>query len=541
MYLSLYRKWRPTTFDDVCGQNEITDILKYEVANGKISHAHLFCGSRGTGKTSCAKILAKAINCENPKNGNPCNVCEACRSVDAGTATDVIEMDAASNTGVDNVRDIKEEIIFTPASLKYRVYIVDEVHMMSGGAFNALLKTLEEPPSHVVFILATTELQKLPSTIISRCQRFDFRRMTTDVIVSRLKYVAENEGIELEDGGARIIAKSAQGGMRDALSLLELCGGMKERIDESLVTKILGVGNKDSIKALITAVINKDYSALYSYVSDIVMSAKDLSVYWREIIEYYRDIMVAKTIGANAKSYLDLTDSEMEALTELSKSFSLEQLLYHSKLLEEALYNMSKAGASKRSIAELTLTRMCEPRLSATPESLLARIYDLENTVSLLKHGIAVPSAEQNVVFQKAEEDNKSQTKNSAEPSIQQKSEKPKKTDTPKTSTNDFRILGCWSEVTEALGKTKSSLAGLLDGSVCYVNGATYLIKVKNKFLVNMIASNDNIAAIKATIISVADFSAPPESITVEADDENKLNANLLMEELVRDNQGDIF
>ncbi len=536
MYLSLFRKWRPTTFDDVCGQNEITDILKYEVANKKTSHAYLFCGSRGTGKTSCAKILAKAINCENSKDGNPCNECEACRSIDLGIATDVIEMDAASNTGVDNVRDIKEEIIFTPASLKYRVYIIDEVHMMSGGAFNALLKTLEEPPSHVVFILATTELQKLPSTIISRCQRFDFRRMTTDVIVSRLKYVAENEGLDLETGGARIIAKSAQGGMRDALSLLELCGGMKEKIDETLVTKILGIGNRDSIKSLITAITKKDYATLYSHVSEIVMSAKDLSVHWREIIEFYRDMMVAKTIGKNAKFYLDLTDAELEMLSELSASFSMEQMLYHSKLLEEALYNMSKSGASKRSIAELTLTRMCDPRLSATPESLLARIYELENAVSLLKCGInAAPS-----------------TRTADAPKVTETQDTPRqndKTNTPtqdskrsevqkeKSNSTDFRILGCWSEVTESLSKTKGSLAGLLDGSICYVNGAVYLIKVKNKFLANMISSDENISAIKASIISFADFSAPPEKIIIEANDENKLNANLLMEELVRDNQ----
>ncbi len=528
MYLSLYRKWRPNTFDDVCGQNEITDILKYEVANNKISHAYLFCGSRGTGKTSCAKILAKAINCENPQNGNPCNCCEACRSIDSGIATDVIEMDAASNTGVDNVRDIKEEIVFTPALLKYRVYIVDEVHMMSGGAFNALLKTLEEPPSHVVFILATTELQKLPSTIISRCQRFDFRRMTTDVIVSRLKYVASEEGIELADDGARIIARTAQGGMRDALSLLELCGGMKERIDESLVSKILGVGNRDSIRQLVDAILKKDYSTIYSHISDIVMSAKDLSVYWRELVEFYRDIMVTKTIGSNnAKGYLDLTDNEAESLVAYAKAFSMEQLLYHSKMLEEAQFNMSRAGVSKRSIAELALTRMCEPRLSSTPESLLARIYELENSVAALKHGIVIPDANVDAPKEFVAETAKTPTKDTADTNPA-----PAKNEVKPTSTNDFRALGCWTDILESLGKTKSSLAGLLGNSACYVNGSTYLIKVNNPFAVSMVSREDSISAIKTAIISSGDFSHAPERIVVESEGENQLNANLLMQEL---------
>jgi DNA polymerase-3 subunit gamma/tau len=534
MYLSLYRKWRPTTFDDVCGQDEITDILKYEVANKKTSHAYLFCGSRGTGKTSCAKILAKAINCESPKDGNPCNCCPSCRSIDLGTATDVIEMDAASNTGVDNVRDIKEEIIFTPASLKFRVYIIDEVHMMSGGAFNALLKTLEEPPSHVVFILATTELQKLPSTIISRCQRFDFRRMTTEVIVSRLKYVAENENIQLESDGARLIAKSAQGGMRDALSLLELCAGMKETINESLVTKILGIGNRDSIRDLVISILNKDYSALYSHISDIVMSAKDISVYWKEIIEFYRDILVTKNLGAKAKAYLDLTDAEAETLQALAKAFSSEQLLFHSKMLEEAFYNMGKANVSKRSIAELTLTRMCDARLTTTPESLLARIFELENTVSLLKHGIKQSDTTD---FQQSNSTDVTSTdlpNTSKAPPISPEKASNEKTVT-KANTDDFRMLFCWNEILESIGKTKKGLYGLLDSSSCYVNNNTYVIKVKNPFLAKMIASEENLSSIKAAMISTGELN-PPEKIIVESEQENTLNANFLIEELAKDN-----
>ena len=220
-YRALYRKWRPVDFDDVSGQRATTDILKYEVASNKISHAYLFCGSRGTGKTSCAKILAKAVNCLQPRDGNPCNCCSACRSIEMGVATDVIEMDAASNNGVGNVRDMKDEIAFTPAELKYRVYIIDEVHMMSGSAFNALLKTLEEPPSYVVFILATTEFNKLPTTIVSRCQRFDFRRMTTEVIVERLMKISKAEGIDITEEGAYGIATRSRGTPRIANRLLK--------------------------------------------------------------------------------------------------------------------------------------------------------------------------------------------------------------------------------------------------------------------------------------------------------------------------------
>ena len=244
MHQALYRKWRPQVFDDVYGQEHITSILKYETENHKFSHAYLFCGSRGTGKTTCAKILAKAVNCESPVNGSPCNKCASCMAVDSGAATDVLEMDAASNNGVENIRDIRDEVVYTPSSLKYRVYIVDEVHMLSGSAFNALLKTLEEPPSHVVFILATTELHKLPATIISRCQRFDFRRIATDTLVSRLSYIAERENISAQPEALRAIAKLAQGGMRDAISLLELCAGNHTTVTEELVAATVGSGGK---------------------------------------------------------------------------------------------------------------------------------------------------------------------------------------------------------------------------------------------------------------------------------------------------------
>lgn len=391
-YRALYRKWRPRDFDGVCGQDSITDILKYEVENNKLSHAYLFSGSRGTGKTSCAKILAKAVNCEKPCGGNPCNECEACRSIDMGIATDVIEMDAASNNGIGDVRDMQDEIAFTPALLKYRVYIIDEVHMMSGQAFNALLKTLEEPPTYVIFILATTEYNKLPTTIVSRCQRFDFRRISTDIIMSRLLAMSEAENIEITEDAARVIARISRGGMRDAISLLELCAGAHAKIDEELVFSTVGSGNRDSAYKLISAIAKSDFTTVYEIVNDIVMKSGDLSVFWQEIIDSYRDIMVVKN-SENAKRYLDLTDTEYAALCGMAAEFTPARLFYHVRLLEEAMADMQRAVNSKRSVAEIALTRMCDPRLSASAEALSVRIEELEREISMIKLGVPMAPA----------------------------------------------------------------------------------------------------------------------------------------------------
>ena len=383
-YRALYRKYRPVDFDDVSGQSATVDILKYQVANKKVSHAYLFCGSRGTGKTSCAKILAKAVNCLAPKNGNPCNECEACRSIDAGVATDVIEMDAASNNGVGNVRDMKEEIAFTPAELKYRVYIIDEVHMMSPSAFNALLKTLEEPPSYVVFILATTEFNKLPTTIVSRCQRYDFRRLSVDDITARLFKISEAEGFDLTQEGAAVIARAAEGGMRDAISLLDLCAGSRRRIDADLVFETVGRGNRSTVYALLGSILHSDYGKVYSVIADTVRLGSDLTVFWQELLDAYRDVMVVKNTK-NARDYLDLTDSEYEQLSVLASEFSMSKLIYHTSVLESSLADLIRARESKRSVAEIALTRMCDARLGKGEESLLARLDELESTVSRLK------------------------------------------------------------------------------------------------------------------------------------------------------------
>ena len=381
MHQALYRKWRPRTFDDVCGQDHITSVLRYQVANTAFSHAYLFCGSRGTGKTSCAKILAKAVNCESPVNGSPCGTCAACRAIDSGAATDVLEMDAASNNGVESIRDIRDEVVYTPSSLRYRVYIVDEVHMLSVSAFNALLKTLEEPPAHVIFILATTELHKLPATIISRCQRFDFRRIATPVLAARILHIAKSEGFELEDAAAERIAKTAQGGMRDAISLLELCASAHRRIDIATVNEMMGSVGREGVLPVLRAIVNADYDAIFAAIDAAVCSSRDLAVFWQDLLSLYRDMLVMKTTD-NAARYLDLTDTEAAQLTELAGAFSRATLLAHCRLLEDALFAMQRANAVKRTVAELTLLRMCDPVLDTTPEGLLARVAKLEDALA---------------------------------------------------------------------------------------------------------------------------------------------------------------
>lgn len=390
MHQALYRKWRPQTFEDVYGQDHITKVLKYEAEHGLFSHAYLFCGSRGTGKTTCAKILARVVNCEHPVNGSPCGECEACKLIETSTVTDILEMDAASNNSVDNIRDIRDEVVYLPSSLRYRVYIIDEVHMLSGSAFNALLKTLEEPPAHVIFILATTELHKLPSTIISRCQRFDFRRIAIHDLMKRLLQIAEAENIEIDNDAAFLIAKMAQGGMRDSISLLELCAGSHERITVDLVNEAVGSTGRSAMIGVVRAIVGRDYETILSEINRVVQSSQDIRVFWQDLISLYRDLLVFRT-SQNASAYLDLTESEADELKALATLFTKETLLQHSKLLEDALFSMQKSADIRRITAEFTLLRLCEPALSTSPESMLSRISELERTVDMLKRN-SVPS-----------------------------------------------------------------------------------------------------------------------------------------------------
>ena len=387
MYLSLYRKWRPKTFDEMSGQEHITAILKKQCENNRVSHAYLFCGTRGTGKTSSAKILAKAVNCENPINGNPCNQCSACRSIDSGTATDVLEIDAASNNRVDNIRDLRDEVVFPPSVLKKRVYIIDEVHMLTDSAFNALLKTLEEPPEYIVFILATTELNELPPTIISRCIRFDFSRIDEEAVKARIEYVAKEESIKLDEGVSSLLAKLADGSMRDALSLLEACAnGNFDLLTQEIVRNVLGLAGDEMIFGLLHAISEKNVPDAIEIVSQIHRSSKDISVFIDDLSLTLRDLIIDKQLTKFGKS-----SRIKKNYSHVVEEFSIEQLFYISSVLEETQSRITKYAMNKRTVLEMAIIRMCDKSLSDSPKALSARICELEKKLSVLAATGVVP------------------------------------------------------------------------------------------------------------------------------------------------------
>ena len=516
-HLALYRKWRPQTFNEVCGQDHITSVLKYEAENRLFSHAYLFCGSRGTGKTTCAKILAKAVNCENPQGGNPCGVCDACRSIDSGAATDVLEMDAASNNGVENIRDIRDEVAYSPSTMRYRVYIIDEVHMLSVSAFNALLKTLEEPPEHVVFILATTELHKLPATIISRCQRFDFRRVATDEIVARLRHIATAERIAVTDEALHMLARHAQGGMRDAISLLELCAGSRVEITAEIVNSSVGTTGRTAVARTVRAIADADYDKLFDIIADAVISSKDLTVFWQELMSFYRDMLIMKT-ASNAAKYLDLTDAEAEELGELTARFSRETLLAHSNVLDSTLRSMQSSNAARRTLAEFALIKMSDGRLDTSTDALLQRIAKVEDKLRGISAGEIVASSpvqqpENNLkpVENKEEKPKKEKPaapqpkpaeESAAEPPV---SVEPTPKEPPKPAATEgkrvLKTLRIWSEIVESISREKPNISALLNSSRAYTDpDGKILIRFNNVFAVQTLEFNGGKELIRASL-----------------------------------------
>jgi len=388
-YQALYRKYRPQTFDDVSGQLAVTQTLKTQLMSGRMSHAYLFTGSRGTGKTSCAKILAKAVNCLNPDNGNPCNCCEACRAIDSGSCMDVLEIDAASNNGVDNVRDLRDDAIYTPSQVKMRVYIIDEVHMLSISAFNALLKIIEEPPEHLLFILATTELHKVPATILSRCQRFSFRRISQEDIAARLQYVAYQENIDLDDGAARVLARLADGGMRDGLSLLDQCASATTgELTTDAVYACLGIAGEQKCGELMGYIASHNTKSALELFNRLYTEGKDLGAMLDEMACLTRDLLVMKTAGNAGITMLSGVVSDKEVL-ELTKALSSAELVRMMNLLQTTLSGFTRS-ASRRMDAELCLMEMCQPELNLDAKALNARLTRLEEQI---KSGALVTAA----------------------------------------------------------------------------------------------------------------------------------------------------
>ena len=377
MYQALYRKYRPQTFDDVVGQMAVTQTLKTQLQSGKLSHAYLFTGSRGTGKTTSAKILAKAVNCENPQDGNPCNCCKACIAIDSGACMDVLEIDAASNNGVDNVRDLRDDAIYTPSQVKMRVYIIDEVHMLSISAFNALLKIIEEPPEHLLFILATTELHKVPATILSRCQRFSFRRISQEDIAARLQYVAYQEKIDLDDSAARVLARLADGAMRDGLSLLDQCASATEgEVTAERVYACLGIAGIMECGKLMEYIAQHDTGNALALVDRFYSEGKDMGALLDELACLARDFMILKTAPREGISMLSGVASD-EEVKSLAGKFSTGELARMMGIIQATAAGFTRS-TSRRMDAELCIVNLCQPELSLDAESVNSRITRLE-------------------------------------------------------------------------------------------------------------------------------------------------------------------
>ncbi len=381
MYQALYRKWRPLTFADVIGQQHIVDTLRAQLMGSRLSHAYLFCGTRGTGKTTCAKLLARAVNCENLQNGDPCGQCAACRGILEGSVLDVVEIDAASNNGVDNIRDIREQTRYAPSAVKKRVYIIDEVHMLSAGAFNALLKTLEEPPPHVLFILATTEIHKVPATILSRCQRFDFRRITPEDIAQRLAEIAAAENIPLTAGGAKLIARLADGAMRDALSMLDRTAGC-ESVDEDAVSRSIGILGADDAVRLMDCIKTDDLSGAVRHMEQAYDSGRDLSGVFDQLLGLIRDMLLMKTAKGDISAMLSPAYAVAE-VQRLCEGVAASTLIAWSRILQDSLSRLKNA-ANRRVEAELAVVRLCTMGGEAY-DSLSGRVEALEEKV---KHGV---------------------------------------------------------------------------------------------------------------------------------------------------------
>ncbi len=489
-YKALYRKYRPQTFSDVYGQDHIVETLKGELSQGKISHAYLFTGTRGTGKTSCAKILAKAVNCLSPSDGDPCLKCEACRLVAEEEATDIVELDAASNNGVDDVRVLREQVAFTPSQLKYRVYIIDEVHMLSIAAFNALLKTIEEPPEHAIFILATTEVHKLPATILSRCQRFDFKRIEPEKIVERINYIAEKEGFSVKPQAATLIAAAADGGMRDALSILDLCVSVSKDITEEVVTDVCGMSGHAYLNKLSDAIINGDASKALTLIDELHSGSVDMLRLANDLSAHFRDIMIVKTVSADKKPVV-CSENQMEIYRQKAAAFDIKDIMRCLSMLSECISSMQ--GANRRSVLEMTVIKLCTPELCTDIQSLEKRLRALEL------------GAPKRVVVAKETETVKTEEKTKTEVGVNASVDEeipPPEEEYPASAQKENTVgrekiaedspVAEWSEVLKTLSVSCPPIYGVLNGSRAFIKGQYLLIDAPNNMFRTMINGSNS-------------------------------------------------
>lgn len=532
MYQVLYRKYRPRVFADVYGQDHVTSTLKNEIKEGRISHAYLFTGSRGTGKTTCAKILAKAVNCPNAVDGEPCNACEICKGLDSGTIYDVVEIDAASNNGVDNIRDLREEVNYTPTRGKYRVYIIDEVHMLSTGAFNALLKTLEEPPAHVIFILATTEVRKLPATILSRCQRFDFKRIQPETMAVRLQQVAGLEGMELAPDAATLIARIADGALRDGLSILDQCAGRSKQITAQLVSEVAGLAGREALYRLSDAVLARDSSAAVEELAQLHENSYDMERLCVEMINHFRNFMMVKTVK-KSRELIICTDDEYKHIEESAGQFTLAQILRGLDLFQSTLVKI-KGGATPRIEMEMAFIRLCEPKLETDPDAINQRLSALERAV---QNG--VPTAPVKTVQSPAPAARPAPAQPTVPPTpqpapaaaapapepepISATSAEPVSAPVPEpapvqpeppvppepaaaapspapAADSEQQLFMQWADLMEILHRTDIALFGVLSGSQGYTRGEFFLIDSPNPTIKEFIKISTHAKAIRAAL-----------------------------------------
>lgn len=518
MYRVLYRKWRPAVFTDVSGQEHITSTLQNEVSSGRLNHAYLFTGSRGTGKTTCAKILAKAVNCLNPQNGNPCGECEICKGIDDGSILDIVEMDAASNRKIDDIRQIIDEVQFKPAKCKYRVYIVDEVHMLTTEAFNALLKTLEEPPEHVIFILATTEVHKLPQTIRSRCQRFDFHRIPPKAIADRVEYVVSQENAEITESASLMLASVADGALRDALSLLDSCLAVSSHIDEEVVRNAAGLVSKTYLFELATAIINKNPTKSLEIIDRLYSESKDMARLCDELVEHFRALMLIKTIK-NPRDILIMSDDEFEQAVTQSDYLSLADIVFYMDVLSRAYQRMGR-GTGDRTELEMALVKLSATELDGTVEALTARVTALEKAV---KRGITVnyaQPAQQSVQAEAAQSASVPNTQTKVEEPFAKPEPEHKKAPVAKPAPEVKSVaqrasvnldelydnavpFARWVEVVDSLKSVSRSIAAAFAGSTAYESGNYLLIDTNNELAFDLLRQNGRRAEIKQTLLEL--------------------------------------
>lgn len=518
MYRVLYRKWRPAVFTDVSGQEHITSTLQNEVSSGRLNHAYLFTGSRGTGKTTCAKILAKAVNCLNPQNGNPCGECEICKGIDDGSILDIVEMDAASNRKIDDIRQIIDEVQFKPAKCKYRVYIVDEVHMLTTEAFNALLKTLEEPPEHVIFILATTEVHKLPQTIRSRCQQFDFHRIPPKAIADRVEYVVSQENAEITESAALMLASVADGALRDALSLLDSCLAVSSHIDEEVVRNAAGLVSKTYLFELATAIINKNPTRSLEIIDRLYSESKDMARLCDELVEHFRALMLIKTIK-NPRDILIMSDDEFEQAVTQSDYLSLADIVFYMDVLSRAYQRMGR-GTGDRTELEMALVKLSATELDGTVEALTARVTALEKAV---KRGITVnyaQPAQQSVQAEAAQSASVPNTQTEVEEPFAKPEPEHKKAPVAKPAPEVKSVaqrasvnldelydnavpFARWVEVVDSLKSVSRSIAAAFAGSTAYESGNYLLIDTNNELAFDLLRQNGRRAEIKQTLLEL--------------------------------------